>query len=71
MSMIPQYVIVKKQSPYTFSRIHPTLEAAKGEAEKLARKERVSFMVLMIVAEVRPIEIPLQWDQVEGLTGDD
>jgi len=64
--MQPQFVVVKKQSPYTFIQFHPTLESANGQAEKLARKERVPFMVLAVVGEVRPVDIPVAWERVEG-----
>jgi len=64
--MSPQFVVVRKQSPYTFHQFHPTVDSAQKEAERLCRKERVPLLVLAVVGEIKPVEVPVQWEFAEG-----
>ena len=57
----------KQDGPYCgefrFSKIHPTLEEAKQEAERLCAKEGKEFLVLQVVSKCRLQACPVVWEE--------
>jgi hypothetical protein len=62
--MNSRYAVVRWGATMTFSKWHTSYEDAKKEAERLCRKEKVSFKVLKEVANCSIEEIPVKWEEV-------
>ena len=56
-----QYVICRDKLPTQVTMTHFGLDAAKAEAERLARKEKDTFFVFELVGVVRVEDPPVQW----------
>lgn len=56
------YAVVKEShNRFEFSRFHETLEEAKEEAERLARKENACFYVMKVVGKAYVEQYPVKW----------
>ena len=44
---------------------HETIEAAKQEAARLARQEQARYYVLEVVGIVAPVEVPVNYEQID------
>lgn len=49
---------------YSYSKWHDCFADAKAEAERLCKKEQVSFYVLKVVAKCKIDERPVVWEEV-------
>lgn len=59
-----KYAVVKEEhnSLQPFSKLHPTLQEAKEEAERLCRKEKACFYVVELLQKCFIPEIEVHWD---------
>ena len=48
------HIVVRNRTPFTSSKIHPSLEHAMTEAQRLAAKEHDGFLVFRYVGEAKP-----------------
>ena len=65
MKRIAYAVVRENGSTYSFSKWHDSKEDAVVEAERLAKKERGSFLVLKLVGYSAVQEFPIEtktWD---------
>ena len=61
-SQLPsQYIICRDKLPTQVTVTHGSLDAAKAEAERLARKQSDRFMVFELIGVVAPAQPPLAW----------
>jgi len=56
-----QYIICRVKLPTQVTVMHGSLDAAKVEAERLARKQNDRFMVFELIGVVAPAQPPLAW----------
>lgn len=56
-----QYIICRDKLPTQVTVTHGSLDAAKAEAERLARKQNDRFMVFELIGVVGPAQPPLAW----------
>ena len=56
-----QYIICRDKLPTQVTVTHGSLDAAKAEAERLARKQNDRFMVFELIGVVGPTQPPLAW----------
>ncbi|MFZ2361616.1 MAG: hypothetical protein WA040_19910 [Anaerolineae bacterium] len=56
-----QYIICRDKLPTQVTVTHGSLDAAKAEAEWLARKQNDRFMVFELIGVVAPAQPPLAW----------
>ena len=64
--MIPFWIVAKESTPDIKATVwHDTFEAASAEAQRLARKHQVPFLVLRAVGRWVPAETPLVWEEAE------
>ena len=59
-----QYAVVRQANIFEFTKFHESLEEARTEAERLARKEKARFFVLKMVGYVDRKEVPVEWVEV-------
>lgn len=64
-----KYAVVKKYIEQVtqfsgFNHLHPTLEEAKTEAERLCRKEKATFYVVELLEKCFTNETPVTWEKV-------
>jgi hypothetical protein len=56
-----RYIICRDKLPTQVTVTHGSLDAAKAEAERLARKQNDRFMVFELIGVVGPMQPPLAW----------
>jgi len=56
-----QYIICRDKLPTQVTVTHGSLDAAKAEAERLARKQNDRFMVFELIGVVGPAQPPVAW----------
>ena len=56
-----QYIICRDKLPTQVTVTHGSLDAAKAEAERLARKQNDRFMVFELIGVVGPTQPPVAW----------
>jgi hypothetical protein len=72
MSVQGFWAVVKDAPTTSFGRRYPTLEAARAEAERLARKERfATFLVLRAVGAAGPVSPEIEWRDAAPAEPDD
>ncbi len=58
------FIVVRIGATTNVTKIHPTMESAKAEAERLCRKERAEFAIFRAIAYVKPSDIPVKWEEI-------
>ncbi len=66
IKMLGKFAVVRidvASNQYSFTRLHNSVEEARDEAERLARKERRLFCIIQVVGEVVLKDVETTWDK--------
>lgn len=60
------WIVMRDDRNNYFSKRHPTEKEARQEAERLCRKEKVTFFVFEVCACVEALQTPVVWNEIKA-----